>query len=927
MQNGAPDYRQSTRVPSPRGGIPRQYVGGVAQRRSRSPQHHRAASPPASDWSPSNVRRPASSQHSFTQHRSNTDNVRKQLLARRVISLDAFQDEMYKLRNGFIREDDLKRPHETVVRIPVILWPGESMAQYTQKFERWLDTRNVSLASLRDNPSRERSLWHSFAYARAGISDVSGEPQARSISRSPIHIESRSRSRSSSRSSSRTNRRSSERRQQPMSDPSTEDKPQQSQSQSAAPADRLNRGARSYSPVRPISPPRESPHLFYNKTRRQLLERRVVALDVFQTEVEKKLESGGESNIADGSVLPDIPVPLYPGESMGLYDHRFWTWLKTYDETKDSLRSSPVKERRFRIAFAYLRVNRPQTPAAHGQSVRAQAQGSSQSLENQCKISLDVLKSARARLLQNTKRHAEDINRDDNFQNSHELHEKKRARKNAEAPGHGIPSIVSIVNTSHERKVPPQTSLSRGISQVSTQAAYASSTQVTTSVATTVAPDHFDSSRRSSSAQAAPVTISSLPELPQAQAQRKQKPVLSKPPTTSTTTVSVRTVAAHSPEPKSNSATKPNSKSVAVNGTTLCSSITLASKPITSALQNAGRRGETVDLTGEPPHVVVRKSSGASVGKTLPLNGGKASETVDLSDERPRSVMRKSSGESIGRAAPPSALQNAARKGWAVNLTGVQPNSSALNQKSIGGPIGKTPPPISDSTKSIEPKRFLTRPMPSSGRVLKPAQVLAAKAVPSAPSPSIKAPATASQQLSTTRSAPTSVSKLVSLALAPSTTVPAAASLQSPIATAPLSVVRPESVAPCPPPSPINRSLQSSAATAASVLNPSPPSAPAAPTLALPATSVAVSRADSAGAVENESADTDSAESDHSDSSLAGNSEEHDGDVMNPDGCCCTKCMHNWAKTLTDRMDQLEENVMNLKREVNQAAGATVGVS
>ncbi|KAG6618496.1 uncharacterized protein IUM83_01360 [Phytophthora cinnamomi] len=80
-------------------------------------------------------------------------------------------------------------------------------------------------------------------------------------------------------------------------------------------------------------------------------------------------------------------------------------------------------------------------------------------------------------------------------------------------------------------------------------------------------------------------------------------------------------------------------------------------------------------------------------------------------------------------------------------------------------------------------------------------------------------------------------------------------------------------------------------------------------------------------ASEPDTTPADSAQHEMSDSNPADDSDEHDGDVMNPDGCCCTKCMRNWAKTLTERMDQLEENVMGLKREVNQAPTTTVGSS
>ncbi|KAG3035320.1 hypothetical protein PC120_g853 [Phytophthora cactorum] len=51
--------------------------------------------------------------------------------------------------------------------IPVPLHRGETLQQYTQKFERWLAQRAQSLVKLRNDPSRERNFWFSFAYQRA----------------------------------------------------------------------------------------------------------------------------------------------------------------------------------------------------------------------------------------------------------------------------------------------------------------------------------------------------------------------------------------------------------------------------------------------------------------------------------------------------------------------------------------------------------------------------------------------------------------------------------------------------------------------------------------------------------------------------------------------------------------------------------------
>ncbi|RLN64366.1 hypothetical protein BBJ28_00018224 [Nothophytophthora sp. Chile5] len=44
--------------------------------------------------------------------------------------------------------------------IPVALYPGERVGQCTYKFKRWLVGKDVPLASLAQDPNKERSLWH-----------------------------------------------------------------------------------------------------------------------------------------------------------------------------------------------------------------------------------------------------------------------------------------------------------------------------------------------------------------------------------------------------------------------------------------------------------------------------------------------------------------------------------------------------------------------------------------------------------------------------------------------------------------------------------------------------------------------------------------------------------------------------------------------
>ncbi|KAH7479865.1 uncharacterized protein KRP23_6650 [Phytophthora ramorum] len=200
----------------------------------------------------------------------------RELLATRVLSVDAYWEELRDPRRRLPNERD----------IPVPLWPGESVQQYEREFCRWLASQRLSLASMRENPVAERNCRLQFAQTRV----------ARDV---PVKKE-------------------------------------------FAPPEQLQRPK---SPPATIAPP-EHPHLFDGKNRTELLEKRIVPLDVFQKEVDQNL-GVRSANATESNVLPVIPIPLHPGESMGLFDHRFWTWLKNYNETKDSLRGNPARERRF----------------------------------------------------------------------------------------------------------------------------------------------------------------------------------------------------------------------------------------------------------------------------------------------------------------------------------------------------------------------------------------------------------------------------------------------------------------------------------------------------------------------------------------------------------------------------------------------------
>ncbi|OWZ14330.1 hypothetical protein PHMEG_00012210 [Phytophthora megakarya] len=86
----------------------------------------------------------------------------RNLLTKRVTSVAALRRELLDRRQG-------RAPTPPSRNIPVPLWHGETFEQYKREFEQWLLERKETLASLRDNPSRERNFWFSFAHQRTEI--------------------------------------------------------------------------------------------------------------------------------------------------------------------------------------------------------------------------------------------------------------------------------------------------------------------------------------------------------------------------------------------------------------------------------------------------------------------------------------------------------------------------------------------------------------------------------------------------------------------------------------------------------------------------------------------------------------------------------------------------------------------------------------
>lgn len=92
-----------------------------------------------------------------------TASFRRYLLTKRVLSLEEFRQEM---RNKWSSSSPAAPASKA---IPVPLYPGETLQQYTFKFKKWLTDKGEDLAVMRNDPNRERSFWHSFAHHRVGM--------------------------------------------------------------------------------------------------------------------------------------------------------------------------------------------------------------------------------------------------------------------------------------------------------------------------------------------------------------------------------------------------------------------------------------------------------------------------------------------------------------------------------------------------------------------------------------------------------------------------------------------------------------------------------------------------------------------------------------------------------------------------------------
>ncbi|KAG6618495.1 uncharacterized protein IUM83_01369 [Phytophthora cinnamomi] len=86
---------------------------------------------------------------------------RQQLLAKRITTVEDLRCEVLERWNN-------KSSVQAFREIPVPLHCGETLQEYSKEFEMWLLQRNETFETLRNDPSRERGFWFSFAHKRAG---------------------------------------------------------------------------------------------------------------------------------------------------------------------------------------------------------------------------------------------------------------------------------------------------------------------------------------------------------------------------------------------------------------------------------------------------------------------------------------------------------------------------------------------------------------------------------------------------------------------------------------------------------------------------------------------------------------------------------------------------------------------------------------
>ncbi|ETL32323.1 hypothetical protein L916_15081 [Phytophthora nicotianae] len=268
---------------------------------------------------------------------------RSQLLFKRVTTVQSFRQDISCRRNKDTSE--MLSPNG----IPVPLYPGETIQQYTHKFERWLIQRGESLVKLRNDPSRERNFWFSFAYQRAqqvrekkrsipnnaDIACYDAESKRLRLEEH-LHVTTSRSELATEELGGNISLSTGVSSQGPIKD---------------EPYDGLGSSG---SQVGPIVPQR---------SRKEVLAKRVLTQEEYLGEILERRQN--LSPYEPPSKLRKIPVPLYPGETFQDYEKEFRCWLYKHHQSIKSLRSQPLKERGFRCQFALDKVT-TRSAGCHG---------------------------------------------------------------------------------------------------------------------------------------------------------------------------------------------------------------------------------------------------------------------------------------------------------------------------------------------------------------------------------------------------------------------------------------------------------------------------------------------------------------------------------------------------------------------------------
>ncbi|POM62920.1 hypothetical protein PHPALM_27868 [Phytophthora palmivora] len=289
---------------------------------------------------------------------SSRDDYHRDLLAKHITTVEALRRDMLDRRHK-------KTPLTAFREIPVPLLTGESFEQYKREFGKWLHTKNESFETLRNNPSRERNFWFSFAHQR--VESVSHE--AVGMKRTapaysyygPHSLEDKRQKKDEKLSLPSTapmlsqNSYSNQTTGGETMNKLQTDEP--SSLQSADPMLHKNKTEITGSDGASISTEPKPPHsqprdytCYLPVPRDKYLAQRIVTPEAYVREI-TELKQKQISGVLDVN-LAKIPVPLAPGKTVEAYEQSFRSWISKRKKPLESLYSNPVEERGLRCQFA-----------------------------------------------------------------------------------------------------------------------------------------------------------------------------------------------------------------------------------------------------------------------------------------------------------------------------------------------------------------------------------------------------------------------------------------------------------------------------------------------------------------------------------------------------------------------------------------------